>query len=187
VVRNAAGQDVLLTPNGLEESVTVDNCEEFMALAIECRMNECKAALSAVSDGFWENFSMRPPKFLDWPVLEYGACGEKEVPTEALKKVTTFQEGFPDDQRNIFWNVVQTFSNTQRSLLLKFATGRSRLPVGVRKGAILRIDFLLGECDRMPTASTCFAKLHLPRYSSMERARKLISLAIEYTGTFEMG
>jgi hypothetical protein len=186
VIQNSAGNEVLLTPKGFEQLVTIDNCDQFIALAIEFRLNEMRPYLDDIANGLWENFKMVPPSYLDWTTLEYAACGERGVPVAMLRKMTTFFE-VPDDQQAIFWNVVEHFTHEQRSLLLKFVTGRPRLPVYPIEGPLLKVDFTFGDNDRMPTASTCFGRLHLPRYSSVEKARKLIMLAVEETGTFEMG
>jgi hypothetical protein len=186
VIQNSAGKEVFLTPKGFEQIVTLDNCDQFIALAIEYRLNEMKPYLDEISSGLWENFKMAPPSYIDWTTLEYAACGDKGVPIELLRKSIAFFE-VPEDQQAIFWSVVDHFSHEQRSLLLKFITGRPRLPVYPYDGPLVKIDFTFGDTDRMPTASTCFGRLHLPRYTSVEKARKLILLAIEYTGTFEMG
>jgi hypothetical protein len=186
VVQNSLGKEVFLTSKGMDEFVTAENCEQYIALAIDYRVNEMKPYLDEISGGLWENFNLKPPKFLDSSTLEYAACGEKGVLIESLKKVTTFYD-VPEDQQAYFWAVVEHFSNEQRSLLLKFVTGRSRLPVHQTHVPFLKVDFTFGDTDRMPTASTCFGRLHLPRYTSVEKARKLMMLAIEYAGTFEMG
>jgi hypothetical protein len=186
VIQNSAGREVLLTPKGFEQPVTLDNCDHFIALAIEFRLSEMRPYLDEITNGLWENFKMTPPNYIDWTTLEYAACGEKGVPVALLRKATTFFE-VPDDQQAIFWNVVEHFTHEQRSLLLKFVTGRPRLPVYPSDGPLLKVDFTFGDTDRMPTASTCFGRLHLPKYSSFEKARKLILLAVEETGTFEMG
>jgi hypothetical protein len=186
VIQNSMGKDVFLTPKGMDQPVTLDNCEQFIALAIEFRLNEMKPYLDEICEGLWENFKTSPPKYIDWATLEYAACGERGISVESLKKVTTFIE-VPEDQQQVFWSVVEHLSNDQRSLLLKFVTVRPRLPVYLTNESFLKVDFTFGETDRMPTASTCFGRLHLPRYTTLEKARRLILLAIEYTGTFEMG
>lgn len=186
VVQSSSGSEVLLTQRGFDETVTLSNAETYISMACEFRLNEMKEYLDAMSNGLWENLDMKPPKYLDWQTLEYAACGEKEVPLSSLKKIISFFE-VPDDQQQIFWDVLDHFTSEQRSLLLKFATGRIRLPAQIKGSSFLTVDYVFGEIDKMPTASTCFNQLHLPRYTSFDKAYKLISLAIEYTGTFEIG
>ena len=186
VIQDSMGRETLLTPNGMDECVNIHNCERFISMAIEFRLNEMKNYLNAMSTGLWENFAMKPPRSIDWTTIEYAACGEKEISTDLLKQVTTFDD-VPPDQQDLFWRVIERFSNEQRSLLLKFVTGRVKLPLHSKSSKILKVDASFGHVDKMPTASTCFNQLHLPRYTSLERARKMIALAIEYTGTFEMG
>lgn len=200
VVQTSTGSEALLTQRGFDEMVTLSNVESYIAMATEFRLNEMKEYLDAMSNGLWENLDMKPPKYLDWQTLEYAACGEKEIPISSLKKLVTFVE-VPDDQQEIFWDVLEHFTVEQRSLLLKFSTGRIKLPNQLTNStsssstsgndnaqeSFLTVEFIFGEVDKMPTASTCFNQLHIPRYTSFEKAYRLISLAIEYTGTFEIG
>ncbi|OHS97883.1 hypothetical protein TRFO_35816 [Tritrichomonas foetus] len=185
VVQNSMGVDSLLTQRGSEEVVNFSNVESYIAMATEFRINEMKEYLDAMAHGLWENLSMNPPKYLDWQTLEFAACGEKDVPVDALQKLVIFFE-VPRDQQDIFWRVLKHFTSAQRSLFLKFSTGRVRIPAQNITSPFLTIDFSHSDVDKMPTASTCFNQLHLPRYTSFEKAYKLISLAIEYTGTFEI-
>ena len=132
----------------------------------------------------WENIGLNPVQSLDWQTLEYAACGEREITYEALRKVTSF-EGVEKKQEGIFLKVIETLTSEQRSLLLRFATGRIRLPPNAEQGKFLRVDST-GGVDILPTASTCFHQLHMPTYTSFEKAFKLITIAIEYTGTMEL-
>lgn len=199
VVQTSTGSEALLTQRGFDEMVTLSNVESYIAMATEFRLNEMKEYLDAMSHGLWENLDMKPPKYLDWQTLEYAACGEKEIPISSLKKMVTFIE-VPDDQQEIFWDVLEHFTVEQRSLFLKFSTGRVKLPNQTSSSgasassngnpsqeSFLTVEFTFGEVDKMPTASTCFNQLHIPRYTSFEKAYRLMSLAIEYTGTFEIG
>ncbi|OHS99808.1 hypothetical protein TRFO_33687 [Tritrichomonas foetus] len=186
VIKDSTGADHLLIPNGYEEKVKYSNCESFISLACEFRMNEMRSNLEAMREGLWENFNMKTPKYLDWETLEFAACGEKEVSIDVLKRITVFYD-VPDDQQKMFWDVIEKLTSEQRSLLLKFATGRVRFPSNVSNNHFMKIDFSIGEIDKMPTATTCFNQLHLPKYTSFDTMFSLVSLAIEYTGTFEMG
>jgi len=185
VVQDLLGRETLLTPRGIEERVTSTHCEQFIALVTEFRINEMKEYLREMYLGLWENIAAKPPRCVDWPTLEYAACGQREISVDMLKGGTTFSD-VPVDQQELFWRVVEKLSNDQRSLLLKFVTGRVRLPLPTKRTSLMKVDMTVGDVDKMPTASTCFCQLHLPRYSSFEKARKMIALAIEYTGTFEM-
>ncbi|OHS92847.1 hypothetical protein TRFO_12199 [Tritrichomonas foetus] len=185
VVLNSFGDEVPLTQNGKNEIVTIHNVGKYISMANEFRIKEMKPFLEAMRNGLWENLNIEPLPNLDWTTLEFAACGESEISVEALKQVTSFN-GISSDQQTIFWRVVESFTSEQRSDLLKFSTGRTRLPPNNRNNkSFLRLDSLNSR-DAMPSSSTCFHQLHYPFYSSFEKARKLISLAIEFTDTFEL-
>lgn len=69
-----------------------------------------------------------------------------------------------------FWEVMEEFSNQERSLFLRFVWGRTRLP---RTIADFRgRDFVIQVLDKynppdlfLPESYTCFFLLKMPRYS----------------------
>jgi len=183
VILNSLGVLTPLTPNGKTELVTKQNCLQFISLANEFRINELKDSLTALKDGFWENLDFAPSSKVDSYTLEYAVCGENEISFEAMKKTTSF-EGINADQQDILLRVIEALTSHQRSLLLKFSSGRLRLPP-VTDSSYLKIDNGNGT-DVLPTASTCFHQLHVPTFTSFEKAYKLIVIAIEYTGSFEL-
>ena len=152
-------------------------------MALEYRLNEMKANLKEMRRGLWDNLGFKAPKTIDWKTLEFAACGEQELSVEIIKKVTNVDK-VPIESLNIFWRILEEFTPKERSSLLKFATGRTRLPPEFNGSAFLHLapaDYV----DTLPTSSTCFHRLNLPKYSSYETAYKLFKIAIEYTGSFE--
>ena len=80
----------------------------------------------------------------------------------------------PADPRPAFlWAALEAFTREERGLFLQFVWGRSRMPQG---GGRLSQRFVISDLGRqegdpdtrLPTASTCFFDLHLPRYTSGE-------------------
>lgn len=93
-----------------------------------------------------------------------------------------------------FWSVVETFTQEERTRLLQFCTGGSRVPAQGFK-ALQRNDgkyqrFTLestepqGQFGWLPQAHTCFNRLDLPLYRSQTDLRDAIVLVInmEVTG-----
>ncbi|CAM9675147.1 unnamed protein product [Ectocarpus sp. 12 AP-2014] len=86
--------------------------------------------------------------------------------------------------RRWFWNVVRSLTKEERSLLLQFATGCSRLPAGGFRGlgprtfTVAMIDY---DPERpLPMAATCFYMLKLPRYPDLYSLRKNLLVAIRH-------
>jgi hypothetical protein len=185
VVNGARGQETQLTQRGRLERVTLANCSEFISLANEFRLGEMRPWLEAMRKGLSENLNFKPPAFITGDMIEHSACGSKEITFRALKDVIRFETISPEQQQ-IFLNVIENFTSEERSMLLKFATGRIRLPPShASPQFVIKVDKDGGYRDRMPTSSTCFSQLHIPVYSSLAKATQLIRVAIEFTGTFE--
>lgn len=134
--------------------------------------------------GLLENLDFTPPVYVTGKIIEYAACGSKEITYEALKNVIKFNN-VTSDQIEMFQRVIKKFSSEERSELLKFTTGRIRLPTQIDPtDSIFKVDHDTTR-DKLPKATTCFNQFHLPTYSSFEVAYKMIKTAIEFTGTFE--
>ena len=184
IINNMCGKEVPLIQRGRLEKVTLANVNEFISLANEYRLSEVRGNLEAMREGLWENLDFKPPVFITAEMLEILACGNKEISAEDLLKIIRF-DGFPNDQIDIFKSVVSALTSKQRSALLKFITGRVRLPKQVTHETEIKADYSPRQRDVLPTATTCFNQLHVPFYSSYEKALRLITIAIEFTCTFE--
>lgn len=98
-------------------------------------------------------------------------CGSPEIPLGLLKSVASYK-GVEATSSLVqwFWEVMEEFSNHERSLFLRFVWGRTRLP---RTIADFRgRDFVLQVLDKyqppdhfLPESYTCFFLLKMPRYS----------------------
>jgi hypothetical protein len=185
VVHNARGEETPLTQRGRLERVTLANCLEFIYLANEFRMSELRGNLNCMKVGLWENLDIPPPAFLTGDMLEFAACGMKEITARALLETIRFDRVSPEQQR-IILAVLERMTPEQRSAFLRFSTGRVRMPAHDTGGMTIRIDYAAGMVNKLPTASTCFNQLHVPLYDDVETAFRLITVACEFTGTFEL-
>merc|ERR1711957_230487 len=72
-----------------------------------------------------------------------------------------------------FWAVVGEFTSEQRSLLLAFATGSSRLPPGgfPKLDPKFKLQVVEETGDHLPHSHTCFNQLMLPTYTSSEQLK----------------
>lgn len=119
---------------------------------------------------------------LTWQQLEVLVCGKPEVDVDLLESMTDYSSCAPSDPhiRN-FWQVVREFTNEERSALVQFTWGRSRLPL---TAADFPYRFKLQSFSKTPAdsyypvAHTCFFSLELPRYSSLPLMRDKLRYAI---------
>ena len=194
VVKDARGEEKPLIPNGFNEKVNLSNCETFIHIAMEFRLKEIRENLEQIREGLWEGFNIKTPKYIDWETLEFAACGPKEITIETLKNMVIFKD-VPEDHQMMFWYVMNRFTNEQKSLFLKFVTGKVRYSfhnyseanssnlnmISTRQNHSLyiNVDYNFNECDKIPTATNCFNQLHLSKYSSEDVMYHLMSIAIE--------
>ena len=185
VVLDSRGIECPLSPSGRLEMVTLSKCGEYIARANEYRCNELKEWLEQIRSGFWENLGFNESGLIDWRALQYAACGEDAITTEQLKAVTV--SNLAPARLEMFWRVVENLTPDERIALLKFATGRRRLPPVFDEHAVfLKVDDD-SSTDALPKASTCFHALHLPTYTEYSKAYQLIRAAIRFSNTYELG
>ena len=99
----------------------------------------------------------------------------------------------------LFWRVVDEMSASERSRLLKFVTSLPRLPLGGFEAlnppfTIAKIGVPVGwweglvggDVGRLPSASTCFARLNLPNYRSARAMRAKLVQAMDGAAGFDL-
>jgi hypothetical protein len=81
----------------------------------------------------------------------------KEIPTDKLKGITYYC-GCSEDTKQVkwFWNVFDRMSDEDRTLYLKFAWGRSRLPFDL-KDCMQHTLYLCSYANEedLPSSHTC--------------------------------
>jgi len=77
------------------------------------------------------------------------------------------------------WQTLESFTNPERILFLRFVCGRSRLPVNItdigQRLQIIRVD---KPADSLPTSQTCFFQLRIPNYTSQQAMADKLRYAI---------
>ena len=99
--------------------------------------------------------------------------------------------GYSSTDKNVtrFWKVVEDLDDSDKKLLLKFITACERPPSLGFSDMQPPFSIQRVECDdnsRLPTASTCFNVLKLPNYSSKEKLREKLIVAIRSESGFEL-
>jgi ubiquitin-protein ligase E3 C len=113
------------------------------------------------------------------------------IDVEDLKANTKYSDCSESDKFiKYFWKAVESFTDEERALLLRFVTGCERAPLFGFQNLHppfsiirMRID---SDSERLPTASTCVNLLRLPQYSSQRVMREKLILAIKSGTGFEL-
>lgn len=122
---------------------------------------------------------------LDSSELELIICGNRDLDFKHLREGAVYTgydiENNPDDKKYIdeLWQVLENFPLPLKKEFLRFVTGSDLAPVGGLKGLKMKIQKNGSEpTTRLPTASTCYNILLLPRYLSIHKLEWKLRVAI---------
>ncbi|KAL2717183.1 E3 ubiquitin-protein ligase HERC2 [Vespula squamosa] len=171
---SAVGHDIPLSNRYLK--ITPENRHEYVRLALNYRLHEFDQQVAAVREGLSKVVPVPLLTLFSGAELETMVCGSPDIPLSIEATAPLIQW---------FWEVMEEFSNQERSLFLRFVWGRTRLP---RTIADFRgRDFVLQVMDRyhppdhfLPESYTCFFLLKMPRYSCKPVLRQKLKYAIHF-------
>lgn len=181
-----------LIPNGRNIEVTNENKKEYVDLMVKWRIEKRIAEqFQAFKEGFQELIPHELINVFDERELELLIGGIAEIDVDDWKKHTDYR-GYTESDEVVqnFWQTVRSWDGEQKSRLLQFTTGTSRIPVngfkdlqgsdGPRRFTIEKA----GEVGNLPKAHTCFNRLDLPPYKNLEQLQQKLTIAVEETMGF---
>ena len=159
------GETISLVPDGSERLVTFEERLEYCCLVKEKRMSESNVQIKALHSGICKVIPASILGLLTWQELEVKVCGSPEISIEKLRDSTRYEGGLKaaSPRVEMMWEALKIFTNEERSRLLRFITGRRRLP------CTIYIDSMDGG-SKLPTSATCSNTLYLPRYANVQEA-----------------
>lgn len=181
-----------LKPNGEHIEVTNENKKEYVDLITEWRIQKrVEEQFQAFVSGFNELIPPDLVNVFDERELELLIGGIADIDVDDWKKHTDYR-GYTESDEVIanFWKCIRSWDAEQKSRLLQFATGTSRIPVngfkdlqgsdGPRRFTIEKA----GEPNQLPKSHTCFNRLDLPPYKTYEALNQKLTIAVEETVGF---
>eukprot|EP01047_Picozoa_sp_COSAG01_P008865 COSAG01_NODE_357_length_18296_cov_18.974615_10_plen_661_part_00 len=171
-IQQSDGAMVELIPGGAHIDVQYDDRAEWLEMVKQAYLSEVDRQCSAIRRGLLS--ASIPMPFIalsSQDAFGRAITGEPTITVADMKKQTTFS-GVEAADVAMFWACVEDFDIAQRSLLLKFATGRIRLPVALQ---VQRGD---GSADSFPKAATCYQRLYLPRFTNLEAMKAKLLYAV---------
>ncbi|KAF1940768.1 HECT-domain-containing protein [Clathrospora elynae] len=181
-----------LKPGGDDIEVTNDNKGEYVELITEWRIQKrVEEQFQAFITGFHELIPADLVNVFDERELELLIGGIADIDVDDWKKHTDYR-GYTENDEVIqnFWKCIRSWDAEQKSRLLQFSTGTSRIPVngfkdlqgsdGPRRFTIEKA----GEPNQLPKSHTCFNRLDLPPYKTYDALNGKLTIAVEETVGF---
>ena len=113
-------------------------------------------------------------------------CGYPHWNMAELQRVATYEGGYDALSPLVvwFWDITTSeLSSADQHRLLSFATGSDRVPVGGFSEMEFVIQRAGGDSEMLPTSHTCFNTLLIPEYTSRERLKEKLQVAIAHGQT----
>ncbi|TGZ83198.1 HECT-domain-containing protein [Ascodesmis nigricans] len=181
-----------LKPGGNDIEVTNENKHEYVELITKWRIEKrVEEQFRNFIAGFHDLIPADLITVFDERELELLIGGIADIDVDDWKKHTDYR-GYTETDEVIvnFWKCVRSWDAEQKSRLLQFTTGTSRIPVngfkdlqgsdGPRRFTIEKA----GEINQLPKSHTCFNRLDLPPYKSFDTLNSKLSMAVEETMGF---
>ena len=133
--------------------------------------------IAAIQQGLGEVVPLNVLQLFTWQQLELLVSGSPIFDIE-LWKQRTDSSGVPNKTLALFWKVMESLQPKDQAGFVRFAWGRSRLPIASEFTTKMRLTS--AGSARLPVAHTCFFSVELPDYSTEEDMRKGLLTAIHF-------
>uniref|UniRef100_A0A3B3BDY6 Ubiquitin-protein ligase E3C n=1 Tax=Oryzias melastigma TaxID=30732 RepID=A0A3B3BDY6_ORYME len=194
VVNNDLGeaQVVELKPGGKDIPVTTANRIAYIHLVADYRLNkQIRPHCLAFRQGLANVVNLEWLRMFDQQEIQVLISGAHvPISLDDLKNFTNYSGGYTANHPviQIFWEVVEGFTEEEKRKLLRFVTSCSRPPLlGFKE---LHPAFCIhnggSDLERLPTASTCMNLLKLPEFCDQHSMRSKLLYAIESSAGFEL-
>lgn len=124
-------------------------------------------------------------RMLTPPQLQSLVEGQRTLSIPDLRATTQYEGYDPKSTYiNTFWSIVSSWPSAKQLLLLKFVTAAERVPAGGASAVVFKIARVShpGAEELLPTSSTCFGTLLLPKYRDGVVLERMMSAALEWGG-----
>jgi hypothetical protein len=131
---------------------TILHCR-YQRLACQARLRESSEQIAAMRRGL--TAIIPTPLIRMWTAaeLELAVCGTPDIPVDELRRTARYSIDREAPEVAFMFEALEGMSNEDRSLFLRFVTGRARLP------ASIKICSLNGSASSLPVSHTCFNQI----------------------------
>lgn len=125
----------------------------YQRLACQARLRESAEQIAAIRRGLT---AIIPTPLLGmWTAAEFelAVCGTPNISVDELRRTARYSINRDAAEVGFLFEALEGMTNEERSLFLRFVTGRARLP------ASIKICSLSGPPSSLPVSHTCFNQI----------------------------
>ena len=188
-----------LVPGGSKKTVTDSNKDEYVKLHARHKLDRVtkSPALEAIRNGLYEIVPLELLKHFTAPEFACLLGGVAAIDVGDWRRHARY-DGYDvtSPQVRWLWRLITRFTPDERTLLLKFSTGSSRMPVGgfgqlqgmggAHPFTVVKTPLTRGAGSGrtgaycLPTSATCFNTLRLPEYPTYEALEEAVTIALRH-------
>ena len=187
--KSACGaREVELLPGGSKLMLNLSNASNFVRLMFQYHLHEFDTQARWVAAGLATVVPIAVLRVFTPSQVELLVTGRREIDLELLKRVTVYEPPYSPTHPTIvlFWEMMESFTHAERSMMLKFTWSRDRLPLRAEDFSnhfkITQLSPRSGSQspnDLLPLGHTCFFTIDLPEYTSLAAMTAKCKYAIE--------
>ena len=181
----------MLSKNNLKHPLPLrlQDLPEYISEYQTYRMKEYHEIVTYLSQGLLQIIGIETIFCMNHFDLKVAVCGRQQNTTwSILKEHTVYHNDTKDQQTERWLNcILSEFDDVLFNKFVQFVWGRNSLPsstsVWEREGYSFVVECQGNAQDDLPNAHTCTMTLDCPTYSSMEKMRSCLMIAIEFCGS----
>lgn len=116
-------------PGGRSIALTFSNRSQYFEKAVKFRLQEFNLQVAAIREGMAGIIPVPLLSLVTAEHMEQLICGMSHISITLLKKIVRYRE--LDENHQLvqwLWNILESFTDAERVLFMRFVSGRSRLP-----------------------------------------------------------
>ncbi|XP_074033510.1 probable E3 ubiquitin-protein ligase HERC1 isoform X2 [Leptinotarsa decemlineata] len=185
---SCTGKVVPIVHGGRNIPLTFENRAQYYEQAVKFRIQEFDLQVAAIREGMAGIIPVPLLSLMTAEYIEQLVCGLSHISIMTLKRIVRYRE--LDEKHELvhwLWSILESFTDSERVLFMRFVSGRSRLPANLadvsQRFQVMKVD---KPPNGLPTAQTCFFQLRLPMYSSQEIMAEKLRYSINNCKSIDM-
>lgn len=146
---------VELVPNGANIFVTNANKKTYIKLLCLSKMKEeMSCEINAFLKGFNVLISTSNLGYFTLSEMDALIAGGAIIDVQDMRKYAEFDSKYTEEYRKWFWDILEEFNQSERSVFLYFISGSTKISYGGFKSSPIRVHYSSSDPSSLPIAHT---------------------------------